>query len=208
MFYAYIYRDPSRGSEPIYVGKGHGRRAWQHLSRHDTHPFTQRLQKMKREGVEPTIEIITALDEDHAYFLEDCLVSIIGRKNLQRGPLLNITEGGRGSKKGRILSEESRRRISESQKGKKRTEEHKEKIRLGMLGKPQSAEKGRKISETKQRLRAEREALGLECKKWSQETKDRVGAKGKPWSQARRDAAGLKGRPWSEARRAAQEARK
>lgn len=208
MFYTYIYRDPSRGSEPIYVGKGHGRRARQHLSRHDTHPFTQRLQKMKREGVEPTIEIINAIDEDHAYFLEDCLVTIFGRKDLQRGSLLNITDGGRGSKKGHILSAETRQRLSDVQKGKRLSEEHKMKIGLGMLGKPQTAEKGRRISETKQRLRAEREALGLKCKKWSQETKDRVGTKGKPWTQARRDAAGLKGRPWSEARRAAQEARK
>lgn len=188
MFYAYIYRDPSRNSEPIYVGKGHGRRALQHLARKDVHPFTQRLQKMKREDVEPIIEIINAIDEAHAYFLEECLVTIFGRKDLKRGSLLNITEGGRGSKKGRILSAESRQRISAVQKGRKLPEEHKAKIGLSMIGKPQSPEKCRKISETKQRLRAEREALGIEATKWSQAAKDRAGAKGKPWSEARRAA--------------------
>lgn len=31
-FYAYIYCDPSRNYEPIYAGKGIGKRAWQILS--------------------------------------------------------------------------------------------------------------------------------------------------------------------------------
>lgn len=182
-FYTYIYRDPSRNDEAIYVGKGHGGRAKSHLSRKDQHPFTQRLNKMKREGVVPSIEIIEALDEDHAYFLEECLVSIIGRKDKGLGPLLNISEGGKGISKGAIRSTETRAKISEAQIGKKLTEEHKANIGRGMRGKPQSEGKSRKISASKK------------------------GVKNSAEHNANLSVA-LKGKPWTAARRAAQEARK
>jgi len=176
-FYVYIYRDPSR-DEPIYVGKGHGRRARSHLSRKDNHPFVQRLHKMVREGIEPTIEIIDALDEDHAYFLESCLVDIIGRKDLGKGPLLNISDGGRGPSKGAIRTAETRAKISAVQVGKTRTLEHRQNIGRGMLGKEQSPEKGRKISASKSGI------------KNSAEHNANISAaiKGKPWTAARRAA--------------------
>ena len=66
-YYTYIYYDPSRNKEPIYVGKGKNRRARDHLRRADHHPFIQRLQFMKKSGVAPIIEIIYALDEKHAF---------------------------------------------------------------------------------------------------------------------------------------------
>ena len=99
-FYTYIYRDPSRNNEPFYVGKGTKRRAWSHLTRTDKHPFTYRLVKMKREGVSPDIEIIPALDEAHAYFMEECCIEVFGRKDLNKGPLLNLNDGGRGGQSG------------------------------------------------------------------------------------------------------------
>jgi hypothetical protein len=100
-FYTYIYRDPSRLNskdfpEEIYVGKGKEQRAWKHLKDTKMHPFIQRLQLMKSNNVEPLIEIIDALDEDHAYFMEVCLIQVIGRKDLGKGPLLNLTNGGEG----------------------------------------------------------------------------------------------------------------
>lgn len=100
-FYAYIYRDLTRMDakgfpEAFYVGKGMNRRAYSHLSRKDRHPMTHRLQKMLSFGTRPHIEIIPALDEGHALFLEGCLIKIIGRKDLGLGPLLNLTDGGEG----------------------------------------------------------------------------------------------------------------
>lgn len=95
IFYAYIYRDPRNG-EAFYVGKGKGSRAQSHLSRQDASHMTRRVQKMLREGVRPSIEIIPALDEQHAFFLEECLIGVIGRADLGRGPLLNLTNGGQG----------------------------------------------------------------------------------------------------------------
>lgn len=48
-------------------------------------------------------------------------------------PLTNATEGGEGSA-GRVISSETRRKISESLKGRKLSEDHKEKCRVNMLG--------------------------------------------------------------------------
>lgn len=132
MFYTYIYRDPSRNNEAFYVGKGSRSRAYQHLKRNDHHPFTHRLQLMKRNGVEPHIEIINAIDEDHAFFMEECCIQVLGRKDLGKGSLLNLSDGGKGgmsnpgvetrqklsdAKKGKSASLETRRRMSEALKG-------------------------------------------------------------------------------------------
>lgn len=95
-FYTYVYRDPSRNNEPIYVGKGSKRRAYIHLKKSNKHPFIQRLQKMKNNNVSPDIEIIYALDENHSFFLEECLIEMFGRKDLGKGSLLNLTDGGEG----------------------------------------------------------------------------------------------------------------
>lgn len=100
-YYAYIYFDPSRewngGPEPIYVGKGHGRRMRQHLGRRDVHPFTHRLKKMITEGIEPLIHKIVCSTESIAYDLERGLIKTIGRKDQDVGPLLNLTDGGEGT---------------------------------------------------------------------------------------------------------------
>jgi len=90
-YYAYLYKDPSR-NEYIYAGKGCEKRAWFHLTRNDKHPLTHRLQFMKKNGIEPIIEIIPALDEKHALFIEECLIEVLGRKDLKKGPLLNLTD--------------------------------------------------------------------------------------------------------------------
>lgn len=117
-FYTYVFRDPSRNNEPIYVGKGQGSRAKRHLSRRDRHPFTQRLQKMAKEGVVPDIEIISAFDEEHALFMEECLISLFGRKDLGKGSLLNLADGGQ---KAHNLGPETLQYMSAKLKGRTRT---------------------------------------------------------------------------------------
>lgn len=125
-YYAYIYRDPSRLNslgfpEEIYIGKGYRARAKHHLSRKDKHPFVQRLQSMRSRNIFPDIEIINALDEQHAYLMEIWLILCIGRKDLGNGPLLNLTDGGDAppSALGRKRSDETKLRMSKSLKGKK-----------------------------------------------------------------------------------------
>ena len=120
IFYTYIYYDPSRNNEAVYVGKGKNKRAWRHLNRTGRHPFIQRLQFMKRSNINPIIEIINALDENHAHFMEICCIAVIGRKDLGKGPLLNLTDGGEGTSN---PSAASRKLIGAANKGRKRTTE-------------------------------------------------------------------------------------
>lgn len=115
-FYTYIYYDPSRNNEPIYVGKGFGGRAWKHLTKRIIHPFIQRLQFMKKNNVKPIIGFYAGLDEELAHLLEVELIQKFGRKDLGLGPLLNLTDGGEGPS-GRKHSAESRRKMSLAKKG-------------------------------------------------------------------------------------------
>lgn len=127
MFYTYVYRDPSRLNtkgfpEEIYVGKGRDKRAYSHLKRKDTHPLTSRIKHMRNLGVEPTIEIIPALDEDHAYFMEKCLMDIIGSRIDNTGPLLNIQTSSE-------FNPDRAKSISNARKGQRYSEEGLAKIR-------------------------------------------------------------------------------
>ncbi len=119
--YIYRYTDPAR-NEVIYIGQGSKtidfRRAFSHLKRKDKHPFTQRLQKMAREGVQPIIEIlIEGIDKELADLIETEAIDKYGRKDLGKGPLLNLTNGGEG------------------RNGSKASIETREKMRIAHLGK-------------------------------------------------------------------------
>jgi hypothetical protein len=127
-YYTYIYRMPN--GEPFYIGKGCDGRSNVHLSRKDDSHMARRVRKLIRLGTPPSIEIIKALNEDHAYFMEQCLIDVIGRNDLGKGPLLNHTDGGEGIKN---ISEEVRAKMSESHKGIKKgplSKEAKDKISL------------------------------------------------------------------------------
>src|ERR1039458_5353010 len=98
-YYTYIYKDPSRDyygkPEPFYVGKGSGKRSRVHFQRTDYCEFVHRLQKLKRNGIEPIItKIIVGANEEFALGIETMLIKRIGRKDLGTGPLLNLTNGG------------------------------------------------------------------------------------------------------------------
>ena len=55
------------------------------------------------------------------------MIAVLGRKDLGTGILRNMTDGGEGCS-GRVLSEETKKKLSDSHKGKKFTEEHKRKL--------------------------------------------------------------------------------
>ena len=142
--YAYIFRD--RNGTPYYVGKGSG-------SRSDPSRKRNWLVKRKiKEDGQPSVEIIEALDEDHAKFLETCLIAVIGRADLGRGPLLNLTDGGDGRS---TWSAEQKIAHSAKISGQKRSQEVREKmseaakrrvLRDGMPNGGPSKLKGRKLS--------------------------------------------------------------
>jgi hypothetical protein len=115
IYYVYIYKDPSRNFEPFYIGKGHGTRSHGHLTRKDRHPLTRRIQKMLREGIIPIIDIIQQPSEKEAFLAEINLISKFGRKDLNLGTLLNLTDGGEGPS-GVIRSEEYKLKVSNSRK--------------------------------------------------------------------------------------------
>jgi hypothetical protein len=125
LFYIYQYFDPIR-KEPIYIGKGSGKRYLYHLYRRNTKntPFYNRIKWIKKQGREP---LITKLHEDFSeekvFKIETNLIKKIGRKDLGKGPLLNLTDGGEG-KSGFKFSKESINKM----RGHKRTQEEKDNI--------------------------------------------------------------------------------
>lgn len=114
-YYVYLYRDPSRGNERIYVGKGQGYRHTSHLKRTDMHPFVQRLQFIKKNGVKPDISFLCKdIDEELAYLVEEEAILKYGRVDLKTGPLLNLSNGGLGPTN---PTAETRRKIGDATRG-------------------------------------------------------------------------------------------
>jgi hypothetical protein len=155
MYYTYIYSDPSKNNEPIYVGKGrmgarNKDRALSHLLRRDNHPFSNRLKEMKKNNIKPIIEKIeTGNNEKLALSVEMCLIKRIGRKNLGTGTLLNLTYGGENPPHfygkehhfyGKKRDLETRNKISISLKNKQQSSWNK--------GQTPSIQTKKKISET------------------------------------------------------------
>ncbi|WP_089177255.1 NUMOD3 domain-containing DNA-binding protein [Bosea sp. AS-1] len=145
-FYVYQHRRNDTGAI-FYIGKGSGNRAWdEHWSR-----YQNRIWKgCAKHGY--TVEIVCdGLDEKHALDLEVMLIQAHGRKNLGAGELANLTDGGEGVS-GRVLSEETKRKISDGNKGKIMSLEARIKLaqycgdRASMWGKKHSPETIAKLS--------------------------------------------------------------
>ena len=116
MFYAYVYKDPrpTKNLQPVYVGKGQGRRAYQHWEKQvkGNKGFGNFLALLRREGLAPIIEIVKdGLDEAEAFYEEIRLIAVHGRRDLKTGPLFNLTDGGEGMV-GAVRTEEWRANIS------------------------------------------------------------------------------------------------
>lgn len=126
-YYVYVYFDRLTNL-PMYVGKGHGNRAYKHLAlcqRLDRNTrFYNKLRNLLRDGNKPRIEIVASgLSEKTAFDLEVSLISSYGR--LQNGGVLyNLTDGGEGVSgvvpwnkgKKNIYQSESLEKISKSLK--------------------------------------------------------------------------------------------
>lgn len=102
MHYIYIYRDPrpSKNNVPIYVGKGSGRRAYEHWEksyRCKNNKLKNLLNLLRRNELAPTIEIVFEFEtEAEALTKEIELIALYGRADLGKGPLFNNTDGGEG----------------------------------------------------------------------------------------------------------------
>jgi len=102
MHYVYFYRDPRPGKNNtlVYVGKGTGKRAydhWENPSRSRNSRLKNLLALLRRNGLEPIIEIVFEFEtEAEALAKEIELIAFYGRADLGKGPLFNNTDGGEG----------------------------------------------------------------------------------------------------------------
>lgn len=111
-FYVYAYvrskdSKTAKAGTPYYIGKGSGFRAW------DFKHHTNRTPSSYRH----VVILESNLTELGAFALERRLIKWWGRKDNGTGILLNLTDGGEGGA-GRVMSAESRDKLSKSLTGK------------------------------------------------------------------------------------------
>ena len=133
----YIYGDYKFDFEPFYIGKGTGNRIKNTF--YDKSIFKKnKIEKLKKDGIKIiSKKIIIDLSNEKSLLLEKKLISLIGRRDLNKGTLVNTTDGGNGRLNSKH-SEEIKNKISENRKGKgigwKHTEETLEKMSINQIG--------------------------------------------------------------------------
>jgi len=97
IYYVYVYYDPRKSNEPIYVGKGREDRAYSHTKYCSNPILKYKLDKIELENLEPIIKIYKEyLKESEAFALEVKLIEKYGRIDKETGTLCNLTDGGEG----------------------------------------------------------------------------------------------------------------
>ena len=111
--YIYVYLNPVKPGnfkygkftftfEPFYIGKGSDNRINVHIREAKRNAGTNRhktntISKIKKSGHEPIrFKLYENITDHSANRLEKYLISVIGRADLKRGPLTNLTDGGEG----------------------------------------------------------------------------------------------------------------
>ncbi len=149
MAYVYVYFDPRKNPpEPIYVGKGQGKRIRDHLGKKCKNVLLQRkIANLREIGLEPiVVKSMDGISHDEAMAIEKQLIYDFGRISEDTGTLCNFTEGGEGTV-GYNHKDSTLELFSKQRKGKKQTmaqyeanckrvcsEEHRKKISKSQIG--------------------------------------------------------------------------
>lgn len=111
MFYVYVYRDPrpTKGNQPVYVGKGTGDRDISHWAKGSHNkPFQDFLSHLKKRGLVAVCQrVFETENEQEAFAKERELITLYGRRDTGTGLLFNRTDGGEGAA-GAIRTEEEK----------------------------------------------------------------------------------------------------
>jgi len=134
IYYVYFYL--REDFTPYYVGKGKNKRMYS--SNHRIKP-----PKDKNK----IIIVQDNLTELQSFILERYYIRWFGRKDNSTGILRNMTDGGEGAS-GTIISEKTRKQISQRLKGRVRTPEHSKKLSESLLGKQHSENTKQKLRES------------------------------------------------------------
>jgi len=146
MYYTYAYL--REDGTPYYIGKGTKGRIYENKGRPCGRP----------KDISKVIFLKQNITEQEAFKHEIYMIAVFGRKDLETGILHNRTDGGEGVS-GLVVSEETKRKISEANKGnnynlgkthseeRKRKQSEATKGNTNMLGKTHSEEIRRKIGE-------------------------------------------------------------
>ena len=129
-FYVYVYLDTRKQGnfnyndlhfdyEPFYIGKGCGKRMFFHLfesANSKSKIRYNKIRKIRQSGLEPIVyKLSDNLFEKDALNLESLIISKIGRKDLNKGPLINLTDGGEGET-GKKWTDEQKKTLSNALK--------------------------------------------------------------------------------------------
>lgn len=128
--YTYIHTKPN--GDIFYVGKGKGQRA---TSKHGRNPHWKNVVNKYGYKIE---YLINQIDEDLALLCEIEAINVYLRRGYN---LVNKTSGGENPT-WKLVSAETKAKMSAAQKGKKMPEEAKQKISLSHLGKNNPRFKG------------------------------------------------------------------
>lgn len=142
MFYTYIWRDST--GVPFYVGKGVGRRA------REVYPYRRSAEFMAEYAKGGCfVEIVDDfIHESDSLAHEIELIEMYGRRD-DGGLLINKTDGGEGQS-GRVVTDETRKKLSIANSGRRPTPETRAKMSAAQKGKTLTLEARDKISRARQ----------------------------------------------------------
>jgi hypothetical protein len=128
---AYIYRHIRMDkNEPFYIGIGTDNYFYRSKSKKNRNKYWENIVNKTDYKVQILLEDLTW---EEACEKEMEFIALYGRKDLGKGTLCNLTDGGEGIKKC-IHSEETKQKIRKKLIGIKLSEEHKANIAKGQIG--------------------------------------------------------------------------